>query len=212
MEKGKFITLEGGEGTGKSTQARHLGEFLKKNNIPFILTREPGGSPGAELIRTLLVSGKPDRWDLFSEYLLFSAARRDHIIHLILPALERGEWVICDRFFDSSRAYQGIARGLDSNFMEFIYQHISEHLIPDLTVVFDLPVDESQKRISHRAKNEDRFEQMGNAFHERIRDAFIKITQKEPGRCAVIDATKTEAEITERLAHLLKEKFPSSFL
>ena len=189
MARGRFITFEGGEGAGKSTQVGRLAARLTAEGREVVTTREPGGSPGAESIRELVLKGSADRWSPATETLLMYAARRDHIERVIRPALERGAWVICDRFADSTRAYQGAAGGVDPKFISALETYILEGTRPDLTLVFDLPADVGLDRAHARAGAEMRFESKGTAFHERLREGFRAIADSEPERCALIDAT-----------------------
>lgn len=193
--RGCFITLEGGEGGGKSTQARRLADALKKSDIDVVLTREPGGSPGAEQIRALLVDGEVHRWDALTEALLHFAARRDHLLRTVLPALERGAWVISDRFVDSTIAYQGYGHGLDLAIIDALTRMTVGSAWPDLTLILDLPVEAGLARAGSRGAGEDRYERMETPFHQRIRDGFLEIARKEPGRCAVIDAGQDEQSV-----------------
>ncbi|WP_293676551.1 dTMP kinase [uncultured Phenylobacterium sp.] len=189
MARGRFITFEGGEGAGKSTQVQRLATRLKAQGRDLIATREPGGSPGAESIRDLVLRGEADRWSPVTETLLMYAARRDHVERVIRPALERGAWVVCDRFADSTRAYQGAAGGTDPDLIAALETHVLETTRPDLTLVFDLPVAMGLARAHARAGAEMRFESKGTAFHERLREGFRAIAAAEPQRCVVIDAT-----------------------
>ncbi|HTH16074.1 MAG TPA: dTMP kinase [Magnetospirillum sp.] len=189
MTRGRFITFEGGEGAGKSTQLKMLAEALARAGIEVVTTREPGGSKGAEAIRALLVTGEVDRWDAETEALLHSAARRDHLVKTVWPALERGAWVVCDRFADSTLAYQGYGHGLSKDFITGLTRLVLGDFTPDLTLILDLPVEEGLKRAGGRGGAEDRYERMGTAFHERLRQGFLDIAARDPGRCAVIDAT-----------------------
>lgn len=191
MARGKFITFEGGEGAGKSTQVQRLAARLKADGREVVTTREPGGSPGAESIRGLVLKGAADRWSPVTETLLMYAARRDHIERVIRPALDRGAWVICDRFADSTRAYQGAAGGVAPAFISSLETHILEDTRPDLTLVFDLPAEVGLERAHARAGAEMRFESKGMAFHERLREGFRAIAAAEPERCVLIDATAT---------------------
>jgi len=192
---GRFITFEGGEGAGKSTQLKRLVARLEAAGRDVVATREPGGSPGAESIRELVLNGAADRWSPVTETLLMYAARRDHIERVIRPALARGAWVVCDRFADSTRAYQGGAGGVDPALVTAMETHVLEATRPDLTLIFDMPVDVGLQRAHARAGSEMRFESKGQAFHERLREAFLAIARAEPERCAVIDARGTLDEV-----------------
>jgi dTMP kinase len=189
VARGRFITLEGGEGAGKSTQISLLAAHLRTLGIEVVETREPGGAPGAERIRELLIDGPTDRWDGVTEALLHFAARREHVGRTILPALERGAWVVCDRFADSTRAYQGYGLGVAKEVIETLYRQTVGSLKPDLTVILDLPVEEGLRRAGQRRTGGTRYERMDAAFHMRMRDGFLEIARAEPERCAVIDAT-----------------------
>ena len=193
MAQGKFITLEGGEGAGKTTQRNRLSERLSALGYEVVVTREPGGSPGAEMIRNLLVQGETSRWQPTTELLLHFAARNEHVTHTVRPALEQGAWVISDRFADSTMAYQGIGLGVGREAVKSLYKLTVGDLKPDLTLILDLPVDLGLERAKVRhagnGSGEDRYERMGRAFHARLRDAFLDIARQEPQRCAVIDAS-----------------------
>lgn len=188
MTRGRFITLEGGEGAGKSTQIRLLADALSACGIDVVLTREPGGSQGAEEIRALLVSGETGRWGPVTEALLHTAARRDHLERTVWPALDAGRWVICDRFFDSTMAYQGYGLGLGRDLIGDLQSTALGDFRPDLTLILDLPVETGLARASARRGGEDRYERMDVDFHRRLRDGFLDIARREPDRCAVIDA------------------------
>jgi dTMP kinase len=188
---GRFITLEGGEGAGKSTQVRRLAERLTARGHRVVATREPGGSPGAETIRELLVTGQADRWSPVTETLLMYAARRDHIERTIAPALAAGEWVVSDRFADSTRAYQGAGGGAPASLIQTLERHVLGETRPDLTLILDLPADVGMARTMNRNHAETRFEVKGAAFHERLREGFLAIARVEADRCAVIDASQT---------------------
>lgn len=207
MTRGRFITFEGGEGAGKSTQLKRLAARLEAGGREVVATREPGGSPGAESIRELVLKGAADRWSPVTETLLMYASRRDHIERVIAPALARGAWVVCDRFADSTRAYQGAAGGTDPGLISALETYILEDVTPDLTLIFDLPVDVGLERAHIRAGAEMRFESKGSAFHERLRDGFLAIARAEPDRCAVIDASgsldQVEAEVWGAVADRL---------
>jgi dTMP kinase len=198
-----FITFEGGEGTGKSTQSRLLAERLKSEGKDVIITREPGGSSGAELIRKLLVTGSADRWAPMSEALLMYAARADHWQNLIYPALKADQWVICDRFADSSLAYQGYGRGLDLKFLDSLYGRIMGSQKPNRTYVFDLDpevgLNRSNLRLrqSNQAYVEGRFESLDLSFHQKVREGFLKIAAQDPCRCKIIDASLPLKEISD---------------
>lgn len=196
MAPGRFITLEGGEGAGKSTQARALTVALAARGLPVLATREPGGAPGAEDIRALLVEGEPGRWDGLTEALLHFAARRAHVVAAIRPALRSGCWVVCDRFADSTMAYQGYGHGLGRPAIETLAALTLEELAPDLTLVFDLPVADGLARADGRAGAETRYERMDREFHERVRAGFLDIASREPGRCVVVDATAPVQAVT----------------
>jgi dTMP kinase len=190
VTQGRFITLEGGEGAGKSTQARRLATRLRSRGVRVATTREPGGSPGAESIRELLVTGGADRWSATSETLLMYAARRDHIERTIAPALADGAWVISDRFADSTRAYQGAGGGVPASFIQALERYVLGELRPDLTLILDLPAEAGMARIAARNHAETRFEAKGEAFHQRLREGFLAIARVEADRCAVIDAAQ----------------------
>lgn len=197
MARGKFITFEGGEGTGKSTQSRILTARLMSEGRPAIRTREPGGSDGAEALRSLLVEGRADRWSPLSETLMMNAARRDHLERTIGPALEQGDWVICDRFADSTRAYQGAGGGVPADFIATLERAVVGDNRPDLTLVFDLSPEIGLERAFGRDMFEVRFETKDIDFHNRLRAAYLAIARDEPGRCAVIDASGTEDEVSD---------------
>jgi dTMP kinase len=191
VDKGRFITFEGGEGGGKSTQLRLLAQRLTGQGLEVVATREPGGSPGAEAIRDLLVRGEADRWSAVTETLLMYAARRDHLERVIRPALARGAWVLCDRFADSTRAYQGAAGGADPGLIAALESYVLEDVSPDLTLILDLPPAAGLARAASRPGGETRFESKGEAFHTRLREGFLAIAAAEPERCRVIDASQS---------------------
>jgi len=202
--RGLFITLEGPEGAGKSTQIGMLAEALTARGVPILATREPGGSPGAEAIRSLLVTGDPDRWDAETELLLVAAARRDHVVRTIRPALAAGRCVLCDRFSDSTRAYQGGGGGLATSDIEMVNHLATSGLEPDLTLVLDIVPDAGLARTTTRQGIEGRFEALGDGFHSRVRHRFLEIAEREPDRCIVIDAARTPAQVyTDCLAAVL---------
>lgn len=205
-----FITFEGGEGTGKSTQALILAETLRKYGIDVVLTREPGGSPGAEIIRNLLVTGSVDRWSTMSEVLLMYAARADHWQNTIKCALDKDSWVLCDRFADSTVAYQGYGRGVNRGFLQLLYQHIVGDTQPDFTFIFDLDVHEGLRRANLRMEGdtvvEGRFEAMDVEFHKRIRTGFLEIAKENPNRCIVLQADSHPQNIHQQILRILQEK------
>jgi dTMP kinase len=208
VTRGRFITFEGGEGAGKSTQVRRLAERLKAR-AEVVVTREPGGSPGAELIRDLLVNGPVERWSPITETLLMYAARRDHVERVIAPALARGASVICDRFYDSTRAYQGVAGGAPQALIAALEADVVGDLVPDLTLILDLPVAVGLARAATRG-GEGRFEAKGIAFHERLRAAFQAIAKAEPKRCRLIDADGEIDAVTARIEAAVSERWGGS--
>lgn len=196
MARGKFITLEGGEGAGKSTQCTALAAVLRDRGLEVLETREPGGSPGAEEIRELLVHGSAGRWDAQTEALLVFAARRDHFVTRIEPTLSRGAWVICDRFADSTYAYQGYGRELPLEPLRALYRFTIGERQPDLTLLFDLPVEIGLARAAGRRGAAERFESLTSVFHERVRQGFLAMAAAEPQRFAHIDATQPLEDVT----------------
>ena len=184
---GGFITFEGGEGSGKSTQIRKLFAHLKATGKDVLMTREPGGSPRAEKIRDILLNGDVAQWDPHSEYLLFSVGRRAHLQDVIIPHLQKGGWVLCDRFYDSSLAYQHFGHGLSRRFMDDIYHEISAGCFPDLTFYLDIDPRIGLPRALKRPGGEDRFESMGLAFHERVRAGYHQLITENPDRFVQID-------------------------
>ncbi len=188
MPTGKFITLEGGEGAGKSTHLVGLATALRTDGLVVVTTREPGGAPGAEAIRELLLAHRDQAWDPLTEALLHFAARREHLAHTVLPAIARGDWVISDRFADSTMAYQGYGLGLDRDVITALYARTVGEFAPDLTIILDLPVEDGLARAASRGEGADRYERMGLEFHRRLREGFLEIARAEPRRCAVIDA------------------------
>jgi len=209
MSKGLFITFEGGEGAGKSTQVRRLADRLKAAGRKVVMSREPGGSPGGEAIRDLLVRGDTDRWSPMTEALLMNAARRDHIERVIRPALEAGAIVISDRFADSTRAYQGAGGEADPEFIATLERYVVGDTRPDMTIILDLPVETGLRRALSRGGAEARFEAKGPVFHERLRQGFLAIAAAEPERCVVIAADQTpeaiEAAIWQSVGGLLAD-------
>ena len=206
MSDGKFITFEGGEGAGKSTQVRLLANRLSQTGISVTETREPGGSPGAEAIRDLLVTGGTDRWSGSAEALLNYAARRDHMDRTIQPALDQGGWVICDRFADSTMAYQGYGHQLGSDWVARLHQLVMADFKPDLTFIFDIKPEEGLKRANSRSDLEDRYERMDTEFHDRLRAGFLKIAAAEPERCVVLDASGPIEEIQNEIIAVVQDR------
>ncbi|AZQ66927.1 dTMP kinase [Silicimonas algicola] len=201
MTRGRFITFEGIDGSGKSTQARLLAAYLRSKGIEVVLTREPGGSPGAEEIRRLLVEGNPDRWSAETEILLFTAARRDHLEKTIRPALERGSTVISDRFADSTRVYQGAARGELRGLVDRLHEAVIG-IEPDLTLIIDMDPSRALERGLARKSGEDRFEEMGEGFQHRLRDGFHRLAQDFPGRCHLVDGQRDPDSIAAEVARI----------
>jgi len=206
VETGRLITFEGGEGAGKSTQVSILVERLRNAGRHAIATREPGGSPAAEDIRETLLSGKVKQFGPFAEALLFSIARADHIDTVISDSLARGQWVVCDRFLDSTRAYQGATGGVPAPVISALERLTLHGVMPNLTIVLDIPVEEGLARMARRRGAPDRFESQDIAQHERIRKAFLDIAEQEPGRCVVIDARKPEALVAEDVWEAVAER------
>jgi dTMP kinase len=197
--RGRFITFEGGEGAGKSTQIRAIADWLRAAGHDVLSTREPGGSPGAEEIRSLFVRGEAGRWDGITEALLVYAARRDHILKTIEPALSAGSWVLCDRFADSTMAYQGYGHGVDAGVIRTLHQLAVGDMAPELTLILDIPPETGLSRSRGTVVGEDRFEKLDTSFHQRLRQGFLEIAAAEPRRCAVIDAATDAATVTAAL-------------
>src|SRR5262245_11343892 len=202
MSRGKFITIEGGEGVGKSTQIAALRELLAARRLEVVVTREPGGTPRAERIRELLLENGAESMPVACELLLMFAARATHIENVIRPALVRGAWVVCDRFTDASYAYQGHGRGVDAEHIAALERFVQGDLRPDLTLLLDAPVDVGGARASARnaaAGSSDRFEQEQRAFFERVRAGYLERARSEPRRIAVIDATGTREAVAQAI-------------
>jgi len=205
--RARFISFEGGEGSGKSVQAKALATALESRGRTVVLTREPGGTPGAEAIRALLVTGAQDRWTPLSEALLFNAARADHLARKIRPAIQAGQWVICDRFSDSTRAYQGAAQGLADEELDLLERMTVGESRPDLTFILDVPVEVGLARAASRGGAEARYEGFDPAFHERLRQAYLAIAAAEPARCVVIDGTKSPTEVAAAIMRIVEGRF-----
>ncbi len=208
--RGKFITFEGGEGTGKSTQVERLAARLRKAGRTVVTTREPGGSPGAEIIRHVLLSGAAEVFGPETEAILFAAARADHIRETIAPALARGDWVISDRFADSSRVYQGIGGNVDPEFIASLERVTVGETRPDLTLVLDVPASEGLARAAHRRSKEghvpDRFEKETVESHERLRQGFLAIAAAEPQRVTIIDARAPVGDVSDAIWRAVDER------
>lgn len=198
VRRGKLITFEGGEGAGKTTQQRALAHRLLDFGVPVLLTREPGGTPGAEAVRAVLLGGAARAHGPDAEALLFAAARIDHIDHLIRPALAAGIWVICDRFTDSTRVYQGVS-GADRRILDALEHIALDGVVPDLTFILDLPPKLGLERAARRGGAADRFEAEDLAVHQRRRQAFVEIARADPKRCVIVNAAKPSTSIAERV-------------
>ncbi len=212
LPRGRFITLEGGEGTGKTTQARLLAQALDKAGIACVVTREPGGAEGAEEIRKLLVQGAVRRWSPLAEALLHYAARVEHLGATVTPALDQGQWVICDRFADSTMAYQGYGQGLPLEVIERLHHLVVDDFAPDLTVVLDLDEAIGLARAAGRLAAENRYEAMGVDFHHRLRHGFLEIAKASPGRCVVIDASLAIDEVQRAICEAVRQRLKVDIL
>lgn len=208
---GKFISLEGGEGTGKTTQIERLKKHLTSAGFDVLITREPGGTPVAEAVREIILRGDPESMDAKSEAMLLFAARRNHMEQVIKPSLEAGKWVISDRFADSTMAYQGFAGGVGENDINALYKWALGDFAPDLTLIFDIPVEIGLSRAGVRMAGEenaeDRFERMGNEFHNTMRQAYLDIAKSDPNRCEVIDVNSTIDDVEARIWKVIKSRF-----
>lgn len=200
-----FLTFEGGEGVGKSTQIRLLRKFLEEHDIPVVMSREPGGCDNALILRKLLVEGDGDRWDGLSEALMYSAARNEHLRTIIRPELDAGRWVLCDRFADSTLVYQGEGRGIPYPVLEYLNNLVVAESWPDLTYVFDMPVETGLYRARGRQESmfENRFESLEDSFHQRVRKGFLRIARENPRRCRVVDANNTEEAVHQSVIDVL---------
>lgn len=207
MARGRFIAVEGGEGAGKTTQCARLADRLRGRAPGLLSTREPGGTPAGEALRDLLLEGPAKRWDAASEALLHYAARRAHVTQAIEPALARGDWVLCDRFADSTMAYQGYAMGLGRAAVEELHRLVLGDLRPDLTVVLDLPAAEGLARARGRGLW-SRYEARDAEFHESVRAAFRDIARRDPDRCVSIDASGGVDAVADRVAEAVARAFP----
>ena len=208
MTPGRFISFEGGEGAGKSTQVKAVAERLRRRGLPVVETREPGGSAGAEAIRALLLGGEVDRWSAETEALLFAAARADHVARVIRPALDHGTWVLCDRYVDSSYAYQGGAGGVGISVVARLHQIGSNGLLPDRTVLLDLPEYTAGWRAAARDDGVlDRFGQKPGNYHNDVASAFKALAQADQARFRIVDAQGEVAEVTDRILSALEDLF-----
>ncbi len=201
--RGLFITIEGGEGSGKSTQIALLSAWLENNHIPHLITREPGGTVQAEKIRALLVKPQEEEWLPESEMLLFMAARVEHVRNVIQPALNEGKVVISDRFHDSSRIYQGIAKGLGIAYYDHLHRMMLGGVTPDMTILLDIDPEAGLQRAASRQGVETRFEALGTDFHQRLREGFLALAKKEPQRFHVLDASQSPEQLHEAIIGLL---------
>jgi dTMP kinase len=206
--RGKFITFEGGEGTGKSTQAAMLAHKLESLGLSVLVTREPGGSPGAEIIRHVLLSGAAKPLGADAEAMLFAAAREDHVRCTIEPALAAGTWVVCDRFADSTRVYQGALGHVDQRLIKGLERVSIGDLAPDLTLILDVPVDVALERLALRRGDDapDRFEAENVEFHEKLREAFRALAADEPERCVIIDASVPRVQVAKDIWDTVQAK------
>ncbi|PST24118.1 dTMP kinase [Mesorhizobium plurifarium] len=211
LVKGLFITFEGGEGAGKSTQMRLLAEALSGRGYRVLTTREPGGSAGAEAVRHVLLSGAAESFGVRMEAILFAAARSDHVEEVIRPALQQGTIVLCDRFMDSSRVYQGVTGNLEPAFVETLERVAVNGVIPDCTIIFDLPASVGLERARRRAANDspDRFEKEQLETHEKRREAFLDIAAADPERCRVVDANRPPDAIAAEVFSLVEALLPA---
>jgi dTMP kinase len=205
-ERGRLITFEGGEGAGKSTQIERLAGALRDAGLEVVVTREPGGTEGAEQIRKLLLEGAVDRWLPLTEVFLLLAARHDHVARRIAPALAAGHWVLCDRFIDSTRVYQGLAGTLEVALIDRLHEIVLADLRPDLTVILDLPAAEGLGR-RRGAAGHHRYERMPLAFHERVRAGFLALAQAEADRCAVVAADRAVDAVAGEVWALVARRF-----
>lgn len=204
----RFITLEGGEGAGKSTQLKLLAQAFAAAGLSAITTREPGGSEGGEAIRNLVVSGAADRWNPTTESLLFMAARYDHLETKIKPALNNGQWVLCDRFYDSTFVYQGIAKAVGTNWLDQLYAHLFGNFGPDLTFCLDLSPQVGLTRTTKRGNvDESRFESMDISFHEQLREGFAYLADRYPDRICRVNAEQDMASVHKMLVTILNARF-----
>lgn len=205
-QRGKFISFEGGDGGGKTTQAAELVGYLRSKNIEVVETLEPGGTQQGQDLRELLVRGDPDRWLPLSELLMMTAARVEHVNRVIRPALEAGKWVVCDRFVDSTLVYQGIAGGVELQFIKELQQRACGDVIPDLTFLLDVVAEKGLERANIRG-GDARFEKKGSGFHQKVRDGFLALANEDVQRIVVINAEETFAQVWAQIESALQQKF-----
>jgi dTMP kinase len=211
MTRGKFITIEGGEGVGKSTQIAALRDLLAARGLEVVVTREPGGTRRAERLRELLLERNEEPMPAACELLLMFAARSTHVENLVRPALARGAWVICDRFTDATYAYQGSGRGLDRDQIAFLERLVQQGLKPDLTLLLDAPLEVSEARAAARnaqSGSGDRFEQERRDFFERVRSAYLELARSEPERFVVVDAAAEQSSVAQAIRSVIETRFP----
>lgn len=210
----RFLTFEGGEGVGKSTQVKRLAARLADLGVPVVRSREPGGTPKAEAVRSFILQGKPESWGVGAEAVLFAAARLDHVNELIAPALDAGKWVICDRFADSTRVYQGLTGGVDEGLIDALETLALNGHVPDLTIILDMDPETAFERVRQRAMEDgmpaiaDRFEKEDLDFHRRLRAGFLAIAGKNAERCVVLSADIDEDTLADEIWRVVRERFP----
>lgn len=205
--QGRFITFEGGEGAGKSTQIKALEAFLQANGITTLCTREPGGTPMAEALRDLVVTGSTDRWSPLEEMLIMYTARSELVRTLIRPALEKGIWVLADRFADSTTVYQGYAGGVALSRIEQLHQIVLGAFVPDLTLILDISAKSGLHRVKSRAEIVSRFEQRNADYYDKIRKGYLQIAKDQPNRCVVVDGAKPIEELSDAIAKIVQDRF-----
>lgn len=212
--KARFVTFEGGEGVGKSTQIRRLLANLSRVGVTVVRTREPGGTPKAEAVRSFVLQGRSEAWGAGAEAVLFAAARHDHVVQLIAPNLQAGKWVLSDRFADSTRAYQGMTGGVDDRMIDALEELALEGHVPDLTILLDMDPEFAFRRVAERAAEDgvpsvpDRFEKESLDWHRRLREGFLTIAVRNPGRCVVISAEGNEDDVEHEIWQIVLERFP----
>ncbi len=209
--RARFVTFEGGEGVGKSTQARRLVAALATRSVEAVRTREPGGTPRAEAVRSFILKGTSEGWGAGAEAVLFAAARLDHVRQLIAPSLDAGKWVVSDRFHDSTRAYQGLTGGVDERLISALEELALDGRSPDLTIVLDMDPDAAFRRLAERASEfdaPDRFEREDIDWHRRLREAFLLIAEANADRCVVIPAAQGEEALAEEIWDAVTRRFP----